>query len=283
MDSNFLVDLDQDHPGFKDASYRAQRDQIARLASEYLKKREYNQKLELPVIKYEKSQHELWNHLYTTILSRYEKYAVTNVYEGLLNLKLNPDRIPTLGEVNDSLYPRTGFRVVPVSGLVTSRYFFSCLENREFYCTQYIRHSSKPDFTPEPDICHDVIGHVPLLMDPKIAHCYVQFAKAAVKASDDQIKKLENLYWFTVEYGLVYEDDLLKTWGAGNLSSYSDLRRCVDSNQIRHLEFDIDLMCNTNYDPTIQQQLLFVANSLDQALDDLSDYFESEYGVENLV
>ena len=283
MDSNFLVDLDQDHPGFKDASYRAQRDQIARLASEYLKKREYNQKLELPVIKYEKSQHELWNHLYTTILSRYEKYAVTNVYEGLLNLKLNPDRIPTLGEVNDSLYPRTGFRVVPVSGLVTSRYFFSCLENREFYCTQYIRHSSKPDFTPEPDICHDVIGHVPLLMDPKIAHCYVQFAKAAVKASDDQIKKLENLYWFTVEYGLVYEDDLLKTWGAGNLSSYSDLRRCVDSSQIRRLEFDIDLMCNTNYDPTIQQQLLFVANSLDQALDDLSDYFESEYGVENLV
>ena len=283
MDSNFLVDLDQDHPGFTDPTYRAQRDQIARLATEFLQERETNPKLELPVIKYEKYQHELWNHLYTTILSRYKKYAVHDVYEGLLGLKLNPEKIPTLGEVNKALYPRTGFKVVPVSGLVTSRYFFSCLENREFYCTQYIRHNSKPDFTPEPDICHDVIGHVPLLMDPKIATCYVQFAKAALKASDEQIKKLENLYWFTVEYGLVYEDGELKTWGAGNLSSYSDLLRCVDSAQVRHAEFDIDAMCATEYDPTIQQPLLFVAKSLDEALDDLSNYFKLEYDIEDSV
>ena len=123
MDSNFLVDLDQDHPGFTDATYRSQRDQIARLATEYLQDRELNENLHLPVIDYENHQHKLWNHLYTTILSRYKKYAVKNVYNGLLNLKLNPDRIPTLGDVNDALYPRTGFKVVPVSGLVTSRYF----------------------------------------------------------------------------------------------------------------------------------------------------------------
>ena len=281
MDSNFLVDLDQDHPGFTDATYRSQRDQIARLATEYLRDRELNENLHLPVIDYENHQHKLWNHLYTTILSRYKKYAVKNVYNGLLDLKLNPDRIPTLGDVNDALYPRTGFKVVPVSGLVTSRYFFGSLQNREFYCTQYIRHHSKPDFTPEPDICHDVIGHVPLLMDPMIARCYVQFARAAMKASDEQIKKLENLYWFTVEYGLVYEEGTLKTWGAGNLSSYSDLRRCVDSDQVQHSEFDIEIMSNTEYDPTIQQPRLFVAESLCKALDDLGDYFISEYEIED--
>ncbi|MEE2924906.1 MAG: hypothetical protein VX619_09040 [bacterium] len=281
MDSNFLVDLDQDHPGFTDATYRAQRDQIARLATKYLKDREIDKEINLPEIEYENHQHELWTHLYTTILSRYRKYAVQDVYNGLLDLKLNPKRIPSLGDVNKALFPRTGFKVVPVSGLVTSRYFFSSLQNREFYCTQYIRHHSKPDFTPEPDICHDVIGHVPLLMDPKIARCYVQFAKAATKASDEQIKKLENLYWFTVEYGLVYEEDELKTWGAGNLSSYSDLRRCVDAARVQHLEFDIEMMCGTEYDPTIQQPRLFVAKNLNKALDDLGDYFRSEYGIED--
>ena len=281
MDSSFLVDLDQDHPGFTDDHYRAQRDQIARLATEYLQDRENNADLELPVIGYENHQHELWKHLYTTILSRYKKYAIHDVYNGLLDLKLNPEQIPTLASVNKALYPRTGFKVVPVSGLVTSRYFFSSLQNREFYCTQYIRHHSKPDFTPEPDICHDVIGHVPLLMDPKIARCYVQFAQAALKANDKQIKQLENLYWFTVEYGLVYEEKKLKTWGAGNLSSYADLRRCVNSDQVRHLEFDIEMMCNKEYDPTIQQPLLFVAKSLNQALDDLDNYFKSEYEIED--
>ena len=281
MDSNFLVDLDQDHPGFTDATYRAQRDQIARLATKYLQDREIDKELNLPEIEYENHQHELWTHLYTTILSRYKKYAVQDVYNGLLDLKLNPKRIPSLEDVNKALFPKTGFKVIPVSGLVTSRYFFSSLQNREFYCTQYIRHHSKPDFTPEPDICHDVIGHVPLLMDPKIAHCYVQFAKAATKASDEQIKKLENLYWFTVEYGLVYEEGELKTWGAGNLSSYSDLRRCVDVARVQHLEFDIEIMCSTEYDPTIQQPRLFVAKSLNKALDDLSDYFGLEYGIED--
>lgn len=283
MDVGFLVDLDQDHPGFRDPNYRSQRDEIARLATEFLKNRDLGFETEFPVIHYEEHQHQLWNHLYTTILSRYERFAVKEVYEGLLALNLDASRIPTLAEVNQVLYSKTSFRVVPVSGLVSSRYFFSSLQNREFYCTQYIRHHSKPDFTPEPDICHDVIGHVPLLMDAQIARCYVQFAKAALKATDQQIKKLENLYWFTVEYGLVYDGGELRTWGAGNLSSYADLRRCVDSKIVQHLNFDIDLMCQTNYDPTIQQPKLFVAESLTKALDDLSNYFKSEYDIEDNV
>lgn len=280
MEIGFLVDLDQDHPGFRDTHYRSQRDEIARLATDFLKSRKLGKKVKIPVVYYEQHQHELWNHLYTTILPRYRDFAVKEVYDGLLALDLNPSKIPTLSSVNEVLEEKTGFKVVPVSGLVSSRYFFSSLQNREFYCTQYIRHHSKPDFTPEPDICHDIIGHVPLLMDVDIARCYVQFAKAAVRASEVQIKKLENLYWFTVEYGLVYEDDKLKTWGAGNLSSYADIKRCVDKNIVEHLVFDIERMCSTNYDPTIQQPRLFVAESLSKALEDLGEYFETEYDIE---
>lgn len=276
----FLVGLDQDHPGFRDDNYRAQRDLIAQLANQFVEARERGEKPEIPKIEYEQRQHDLWEHLYSTILSRYKKYAVSEVYEGLRALELNPKEIPTLEHVNQRLYPRTGFRVIPVSGLVSSKFFFSCLLNHEFYCTQYIRHHSKPDFTPEPDICHDVIGHVPLLMDPKISKCYVEFAHAAVKAEEEQVKELENLYWFTIEYGLCYQGDELRTYGAGNLSSYADIQRCVDPEQVEHLDFDIEKMCTTNYDPTIQQPKLFVAESMDFALAELSKYFRDVYEVQ---
>ena len=277
MDSDFLVDLDQDHPGFRDTSYVLQRRKIAELADQYLDARARGGKPSIPIIAYTQNQHELWSYLYTSILKLYEKFAVTEVYEGFRALELNPERIPTLEQINLKLEERTGWKVIPVSGLVSSKYFFSSLKQSEFFCTQYIRHHSKPDFTPEPDICHDIIGHVPLLMAQNIAKVYVEFAKAALQTDQKDIKGLENLYWFTIEYGLCYEDRTIKTYGAGNLSSIADLSRCVDPKQVKHLDFDIEKMCSTNYDPTIQQPLLFVSPSLDQALDALSTYFHKNF------
>ncbi|MBT3784226.1 phenylalanine 4-monooxygenase [bacterium] len=277
MDKDFLVDLDQDHPGFRDSRYVLQRKKIAAIAEQYLDDRVAGKNPPIPVIAYTQHQHNLWKFLYTTILDLYKDHAVSDVYEGLRALELEADRIPTLEHVNMRLEPRTGWRVVPVSGLVSSKHFFSSLQQREFYCTQYIRHHSQPDFTPEPDICHDVIGHVPLLMAPKIAQPYVEFAKAAVQIEDKYIKRLENLYWFTVEYGLCYEDGILKTYGAGNLSSIADLKRCLNKDLLQHSEFDIETMCNTDYDPTIQQPRLFVAESLDFALKSLSEYFHENF------
>jgi len=277
MENDFLVELDQDHPGFRDSRYVLQRKKIAALSEKFLDERASGKNPKIPRIAYTQNQHKLWNYLYTSILELYEHYAVSEVYEGFLALKLNPERIPTLEQVNLHLYPHTGWKVVPVSGLVSSKYFFSSLQQCEFFCTQYIRHHSKPDFTPEPDICHDVIGHVPLLMAPGIARAYIEFAKAALQTDEKDIKGLENLYWFTIEYGLCYENGSLKTYGAGNLSSIADLPRCVDSSQVRHLDFDIEKMCSTNYDPTIQQPYLFVAPSLDQALSALSEYFHQNF------
>ena len=114
-------------------------------------------------------------------------------------------------------------------------------------------------------------------MAENIAKVYVEFARAALQVDKKDIKGLENLYWFTIEYGLCYENGRLKTYGAGNLSSVADLSRCVDPMQVEHLDFDIEKMCATNYDPTIQQPLLFVSPSLEEALNSLSNYFHENF------
>ncbi len=274
---DLVVPLDQDHPGFRDKAYIQQRNLIAQKALDWIQARDEGNEGPFPTIEYRPEQHQVWEHIYTSILNLYSINAVHDVHEGLLKLKLNPRTIPTLEEVNQRLIPETDFRVVPVTGLVRSRYFFASLTRREFFCTQYIRHESKPDFTPEPDICHDVIGHVPLLMCPKIAQCYVEFAKAALVATDEEIKQLENLYWFTVEYGLVMEEGRVKTWGAGNLSSIADMTRSVDKKKVEHLPFEISAMLHQDYNPTIQQPKLFLADSLDIALQTISEYLNREF------
>ncbi|MBW7875187.1 MAG: phenylalanine 4-monooxygenase [Candidatus Cloacimonetes bacterium] len=277
MNDEYLVPLDQDHPGFRDPEYIRQRDEIAQAALDWRKARDLGNHLPIPRIPYLEHQHKIWEHIYTTILELSSKNAVTPVFDGLKDLDLNPKKIPELEHVNQRLEPKTGFRVVPVTGLVKSRYFFSCLTRREFFCTQYIRHHSAPDFTPEPDICHDVIGHVPLLMSEPIANCYVEFAQAALRATPEEIKQLEQLYWFTIEYGLCYENEKIKTYGAGNLSSIADLIRCVNPDLVRHEPFSIEVMLNQTYDPTIQQPVLFLAPSLEYALKHLSDYLNQTF------
>ena len=277
MNDDFLVPLDRDHPGFRDPEYIRQRDEIAQAALDWRNARDQGKFLPIPRIAYKEHQHKIWEHIYTTILDLYAKNAVTSVFDGLKALELNPKEIPELEHVNLRLEPKTGFRVVPVTGLVKSRYFFSCLTRREFFCTQYIRHHSAPDFTPEPDICHDVIGHVPLLMSEPIAKCYVEFAEAALRATPEEIKQLEQLYWFTVEYGLCYENGKIKTYGAGNLSSIADLIRSVDPTMVSHQPFCIKTMLNQSYDPTIQQPVLFIAPRLEYALQELSDYLNQTF------
>lgn len=277
MNDDILVGLDQDHPGFRDKNYVRQRDLIAQMALDWRAARTRDSEPPMPEVNYHDKQHQVWGHIYRNILSLSDLHAVHTVAEGLRELHLNADRIPSLQHVNTYLTPRTGFRVVPVTGLVKSRFFFGSLVRKEFFCTQYIRHESVPDFTPEPDICHDVIGHVPLLMSPEISQCYIEFAQAAVRAKDEEILALERLYWFTVEYGLCRENGQIKTWGAGNLSSISDLKRCVDPKQVNHARFDIQRMCTTAYDPTLPQPLLFVADSLESALAEISEYLHTEF------
>src|SRR6185436_1771625 len=125
-----------------------------------------------------------------------------------------------LSEMNRSLKETTGFRLAPIEGLVETRAFLSWLSYRVMLSTQYVRHHSRPDYTPEPDIIHESIGHIPSFTNAEFADFSQFIGRGARIANDQQLEQLGRLYWFTVEFGLVEEGDSFKAFGAGLLSSF---------------------------------------------------------------
>jgi phenylalanine-4-hydroxylase len=259
-DPSFLVSLSAEHPGFKDPVYRVRRDKLAQQA------RDYATGTELPRVAYTKAEQVLW----TTIWQRLEALHEQHVCRALLPQAYGLDwhgGIPQLADLSVHLTEANDFRMEPVPGLVTPAVFFEALSRGVFLSTTYIRHPSRPFYTPEPDIVHEIVGHAASLMHPRIAAVSHAFGRAASTADEAELERLIRLYWYTVEFGLVREDGELKAWGAGLLSSVAELEAALVHERL--LEWDPERIAATDFDPTELQPQLFVAPSLDWVLEQL--------------
>ncbi len=255
-----FITLDADHPGFRDPAYVRRRNEIARATQRY--KGTLNS---IPIIRYTRQEHGVWRSVFSKLEGLNPKFAYRKHREGMDVLRLDQKRIPQIKSLSRRLAKTTGFRMVPVEGLVHPRIFMESLADGVFLSTQYIRHHSRPGFTPEPDIIHEVIGHAPQLNDPVIAAITREIGEGARRANDKKLKELERLYWFTIEYGVCRENGKLKAYGAGNLSSFLDIERCV-SKSVRHEPFSVRKVARTPYNPTKQATVLFVVQSFEHAL-----------------
>jgi phenylalanine-4-hydroxylase len=261
-----LVRLDPDHPGFRDPVYRARRNEIARIALAY------KPGDPIPRIEYSEEEHAVWRAVWEKLAPVHARHACRAYREAHARLALDPTRIPQLADVNPALKARTGFQMVPVAGLVTSRVFLGQLGQGTFLSTQYIRHASRPLYTPEPDVVHELIGHAASLGDPELAGLNRMFGQQAASASDADITVLERLYWYTLEFGLVEEDGQRRAYGSGLLSSFGELGRFETEAFVK--PFDPDEAAARAYDPTDYQAVLYVVPSLGELRRTLTDWLD---------
>src|SRR5579885_2543439 len=232
---------------------------------------------------YSEDNHESWSRLYARMQPRWERFANDHFLKGIEALKLPTDHIPRLSDINRRLQPLTGFQTKPVSGYVPAFLFFDCLRRREFPTTITIRPKDRMDYLPEPDIFHDVAGHVPMHTEKAFADTLVRFGDCAYTAveltagiADTQerirrltsiIKALSRFFWFTVEFGLMRGPRGLCAYGSGLLSSYGELWHAIESDEVQRYPAQIEWMINQGAEIDHYQPLLFIVDSFDHLFD----------------
>jgi phenylalanine-4-hydroxylase len=259
--------LPADHPGVSDEGYRARRAAIAAVAESY------EPGHPIPTVAYAPEEDALWQLVARELRVKHEKYACAEYLRATDRLALPTERVPQLGQVTGRLEWFTGFRLEPVPGLVPTRIFYGALAERRFLSTQYIRHHSVPFYTPEPDIVHELVGHANMLASPTFAALYQAAGCASRRAeSDAALEFFSRVFWFSLEFGVLWERGELRTYGAGLLSSFGELEVFRDA-ETRPL--DIAAMGTLDYDITHYQPVLFAAASFSEVVDVVGSFFES--------
>jgi phenylalanine-4-hydroxylase len=263
-DRNAIVQLDPDHPGFRDQEYRARRNQIARIAMEY------KPGFPIPDAPYTPQEHEVWRIIGEALEPAHQQHACGEYLACVNRLDLPRDRIPQLREVSAKVEALSGFRLEPVAGLVEPRVFLESLASGVFLSTQYIRHYSTPLYTPEPDVAHEVIGHAVTLASVRLAELNRLMGQAVKRTrSTEALERLARVYWFTVEFGVLRETGRVKAYGTGLLSSAGELEAMHEAD-LRPL--NLEAASRQDFDPTKYQPVLFCAASFEEMYLTVHDY-----------
>jgi phenylalanine-4-hydroxylase len=265
-DGTVTVHLDEDHPGFADPEYRKRRNQIAALAMGWKPSRP------IPHVDYTPEEQEVWRLVCRELKAKHERLACAEYRDAFARLDLPTDHVPQLDEVGAHLKPLTGFVYHPAPGLVPFEEFYGSLADGVFHSTQYLRHPSQPLYTPEPDLIHEVIGHGGMLASPRLGELNRKAGRAARRVTSQPARDFfAHVFWFTVEFGVLYEEGELRAYGAGLLSSYGEIEEFLSA-EIRPL--DIAEMGVLDYDITKYQPILYAAESVEQLIAVVGDFFD---------
>jgi len=260
--------LHLDHPGANDPDYLERRNQIAAFSKKFRETGVIND------VEYSPREQRVWRYVAEELEELQQKYASPFYLKAKKNLGITTERIPQISEMNRRLKELTGFRLAPIEGLVETRGFLSWLSYRVMLCTQYIRHHSQPAYTPEPDIVHEAIGHIPMFTNPNFADFSQFIGHGARIANDRQLEELGRLYWFTVEFGLVEHEGGIKAYGAGLLSSFGELEHAFGS-EVERRPFDLEQVINTPFDYSDMQPVLYVVPSYAYLKEATQKYIQS--------
>jgi phenylalanine-4-hydroxylase len=213
---------------------------------------------------YTPEQHAIWMELVTRRMPQLEEHACAEYLGGFKLIGLQVDRLPVLREVSARLEPRTGWNSTAVSGFLPSDAFFEMLAARKFPTTTWIRSRESMEYTPEPDIFHDVFGHVPMHAHPVFANFLEHYGKVcAGLTNQEDLERMGRLFWFTVEFGVIREKGKIKVYGSGLISSHGECTHVVEGGpEIR--EFKLDHVLDTVVDVSKMQPVLYAIESFDQ-------------------
>ena len=216
---------------------------------------------------YTAEEHAVWKTLYERQSRLLPGRACDEFIRGMQDLPIGPDQIPDFEQLSEVLAKRTGWQVVAVPGLVPDDVFFEHLANRRFPSGQFIRKPHELDYLEEPDVFHDVFGHVPLLMNPVMAEFIQAYGKGGLRANQRGVlDKLARVYWYTVEFGLVRQPEGLRIYGAGIVSSSAETVFSVEDSSPNRIGFELERVMRTLYRIDDFQETYFVLDKLDDLL-----------------
>ena len=262
------------HPSYTDKEYRKRRDFLGRLG--------VGHKMGDPIKKanHTESENKLWQHIYTSVRPLHEEVYCEQYLQAIHELErlgiFRPDRVPELDDIDSWLSQVSDWHVKPVGGILTQREFLNCLAFKTFCSGQFLRHPAQPEYTPEPDIMHEYLGHIPSFANKQICDLSQRLGELSLGATDEQVAEIGAIYWYTIEFGLCLQNQDVKVYGAGPAGSVAEMKRIQERvqnnrNSLRKLDIMNNDMPRDIEDEDLQS-IFYTAASYDDFICQIEAY-----------